>query len=235
MDRVSAVKSVFDALKTDIQSNYKPGDHLPNERLYAERFSVSRNTVREALIFLEAYGLVEKTQRGPRVTTPDIGIAFQVMEQMFDRSLETCRDIIEFRRFIEMGILRNVVERISDADIDRMAEQVARMKTALTAHEAADADYMFHLIMIEASGNTVVCKLYNVLARIIVFYMEIGKAVPRHDRTIVIGHGAIVDALRRRSYRDLFEAAAAHYDYSEGVLQQTIDGEAADEAAQDVA
>jgi DNA-binding FadR family transcriptional regulator len=222
MDRVSAVRSVFEALKAEIQSGYKPGDHLPNERHFAERFSVSRNTVREALIFLEAYGLVEKTQRGPRVTTPDVSIAFRAMEHMFDRSLETCRDIIEFRRFIEMGILPAVVKHITDAEIDGLVEQVERMEKALTVHEAAEADYMFHLIMIEASRNKIVRKLYHVLAQIIIFYMEIGKAVPRHDMNTLVGHRAIADALRRRSLPDLLKAATDHYDYSEGVLDETI-------------
>ncbi|GGA59407.1 FadR/GntR family transcriptional regulator [Pelagibacterium lentulum] len=222
MSRVSAVKSVVDALKAEILAAYKPGDFLPNERLFAEKFEVSRNTVREALVYLEAYGIVEKTQRGPKVTQPNFGIAFHVLESMFDRSLETCRDIIKFRRLIEIGTLPDVIEKITDEEIDRLEVTVARMAKALTIREAAEADYTFHMIMVEASGNAVVRQLYRVLAETIVFYMEIGKAVPRHDKTIVAGHGRIVEALRKRDYAELLSAADGHYDYSEGVLNETI-------------
>jgi GntR family transcriptional regulator, transcriptional repressor for pyruvate dehydrogenase complex len=126
-----------------------------------------------------------------------------------------------------MGTLPEVIDRISDEDIERLAGHVARMESALTAHEAAQADYAFHLTLVEASGNAVVRKLYHVLAQTIIFYMEIGKAVPRHDRKIIAGHGAMVDALRRRSLPDLMKTGAAHYDYSEGVLDETIQRNAA--------
>lgn len=222
MSRVSAVKSVVDALRAEIQANYKLGDFLPNERLFAEKFEVSRNTVREALVYLEAYGIVEKTQRGPKVTQPDFGIAFHVLESMFDRSLETCRDIIKFRRLIEMGTLPDVIKNITEKEIDRLEATVDRMAKALTIREAAEADHAFHLIMVEASGNAVVRQLYRVLAETIVFYMEIGKAVPRHDKSIIVSHGRIVDALRKRDYSELLSAADGHYDYSEGVLNETI-------------
>jgi len=222
MVRVSAVQSVLEALKTEIQTQYQPGDYLPNERLFAERFGVGRNTVREALIVLEAYGYVEKTQRGPRVCTPDIAVAFNVFAQYFDRSLNTCKDLLEFRRFIELGILPSVVINISDADIDKLEDLVRRMERALTARQAAEADYAFHHLMVEASGNAVIRKLYRVLAQSIVFYMEIGKHVPRHDIASADNHLLIVDALRRRSYPDLLAACTDHYRYSEGVLEETM-------------
>lgn len=222
MARVSAVQSVLEALKTEIQTLHQPGDYLPNERLYAERFGVGRNTVREALIVLEAYGYVEKTQRGPRVCTPDISVAFNVFAQYFDRSLNTCKDLLEFRRFIELGILPAVVENIADADIDRLEGYVVLMERALTARQAAEADYAFHNLMVEASGNGVIRKLYRVLAQSIVFYMEIGKHVPRHDAASADNHRGIVAALRRRSYPELLATCTDHYRYSEGVLEETM-------------
>lgn len=222
MARVSAVQSVLEELKTEIQTLHQPGDYLPNERLYAERFGVGRNTVREALIVLEAYGYVEKTQRGPRVCTPDISVAFNVFAQYFDRSLNTCKDLLEFRRFIELGILPAVVENIADADIDRLEGYVVLMERALTARQAAEADYAFHNLMVEASGNGVIRKLYRVLAQSIVFYMEIGKHVPRHDVASADNHRGIVAALRRRSYPELLATCTDHYRYSEGVLEETM-------------
>ncbi len=222
MVRVSAVQSILEILKTEIQTQHAPGDYLPNERTYAERFGVGRNTVREALIVLEAYGYVEKTQRGPRVCTPDIAVAFNVFAQYFDRSLNTCKDLLEFRRFVELGVLPAVVQNISDDDIDKLETLVRTMSRALTARQAAEADYAFHNLMIEASGNAVIRKLYRVLAQSIVFYMEIGKHVPRHDIASADNHLEIVDALRRRSLPDLIAASTGHYRYSEGVLEETM-------------
>lgn len=148
MARVTAVQGVFEALKADIHAHYKAGDYLPNERLYAERFAVSRNTVREALIFLEAYGFVEKTQRGPRVTTPDLSMAFDIIEGVFDRSLDTCREVIEFRRGIDLALIGSVVRNIDDGQIAELKRHLAAMRSAMTVHEGAQADYAFHQVLI---------------------------------------------------------------------------------------
>lgn len=222
MARVTAVKGVLEALKADIQSNYQPGDYLPNERLYAERFDVSRNTVREALIFLEAYGFVEKTQRGPRVTTPDLSMAFDIIETVFDRSLATCQDVIEFRRGIDLAVMPSVVKRISDAQIGQLKLHLAQMRAALTVRQGAEADYAFHQVLIEASKNTVIHKLFAALRPIIVFYQEIGKQRPHNDARSLENHQDIVDALEQRSLEKVTAAFIEHYSLSEISLAEAL-------------
>jgi DNA-binding FadR family transcriptional regulator len=56
--------SAVDAMVTEIRGIISAGglgvgDSLPTERELCERFSTSRNTVREAMRILKAYGLVE--------------------------------------------------------------------------------------------------------------------------------------------------------------------------------
>lgn len=216
MNRNSTVQNIVDSIRSDIRQNYRPGSLLPNERQIAERFGVGRNTVREALIHLEAFGLIEKTQRGPRVCAPNVAAVFHVMDQYFDRSLKTCQDLLDFRRMIDIGVLQGVVENITDADIAALEEQVRRMGDALTAHEAALADYAFHSEIIRISGNGVLAKLYKVLEHTLVFYMEIGKS--GNGARTSAQHGAILEALRQRSLRAAQQAFDEHYGYSEANL-----------------
>jgi GntR family transcriptional regulator, transcriptional repressor for pyruvate dehydrogenase complex len=218
LSRVSAVKSILDVLKREILATMRPGDLLPNERSLAERFGVGRNTIREAMIFLEAYGLVEKTQRGPRVTDAERSFAhvFSTFDSGFDRSLATYRDLIEFRRHLELGILDRVFANITDDGIAELDAIVDRMAHTLTSSEAAALDYDFHAKMIEISGNSVLQRLYKVMGSTLTYYMEIGK--PKHAEETVVRHRQIVDALRRRSRQDLEAMALRHFDYSEQVL-----------------
>ena len=215
MTRTSAVQSVVEILRTEIPQNYQPGDLLQNERLIAERLGVSRNTVREALIHLEAFGIIEKTQRGPRVCAPNVSAVFHVMDQYFDRSLKTCQDLLDFRRMIDLGALPQVVERIGDADILLLEKHVDQVGRALTAHEAALADYAFHNEIVRISGNSVLEKLYKVLSHTLVFYMEIGKSNPINSEKTVEDHRVIIAALRERSLEAAIRAFSQHYDYSE--------------------
>jgi GntR family transcriptional regulator len=63
---------VADALRNDIRAGrYTPGDQLPSERELRERFKVSSNTVRAAIVQLRAEGLVTSHQgRGVFVQAP---------------------------------------------------------------------------------------------------------------------------------------------------------------------
>ena len=220
VQRTSAVTSIVEALKHEITRSHQPGDLLPTERLLAERFDVGRNTIREAIIILETYGFIKKTQRGPRVAEPGFEPLFQNMEHFLDRSAETYRDLLEFRRYIEIGVLPAVVERIDDDQLEALERALVAMDRALTASEAAEADYAFHYAIVSASGNAVVTKMYKVMSRTLVYYMEIGKADPAIGQDTTQYHRDMVTAFRERSLEKALAAVNAHFAYSEFVLNK---------------
>lgn len=51
-------EQLMDTLKTKIKAEYKPNDKLPSEREIMREYSVSRNTVRQALNELEILGII---------------------------------------------------------------------------------------------------------------------------------------------------------------------------------
>jgi GntR family transcriptional regulator, arabinose operon transcriptional repressor len=60
-ERPKKYAQLHSALASEIQSGgYSPGDFLPSEPQLAQRFAISRSTVRQALFFLEQDGLVER-------------------------------------------------------------------------------------------------------------------------------------------------------------------------------
>ena len=219
--RISAVQHMLEVLKKEIQSQYSPGDILPNERELAERFDVSRNTVREALIFLEAYQLIEKTQRGPRVREPGFEPMFHIVSDAFSPTSKTAQDVLRFRRVVEYGVLPDVIINVTDADITNMEAAIARMDRAHTVREAAQADHDFHAAMLHASDNKVFQQLYKVMAATLVYYLEIGKSDSAHNATASAQHRRIVDALRARSLERLQDAVREHFEHSECVREST--------------
>ncbi|QDC02392.1 FadR/GntR family transcriptional regulator [Ollibium composti] len=222
MARTSAVQSVVSTLRSEIPENYKPGDLLQNERDIAERLDVSRNTVREALIHLEAFGIIEKTQRGPRVCAPNIGAVFHVMDQYFDRSPKTCQDLLDFRRIIDLGLLPQALENATEDDLALLEKHVSRMERALTAREAAEADYAFHNEIVRVADNRVAMTLYTVLTHTLIFYMEIGKNSRENSERTIEDHRAIVAALRSRNLPDALRALSNHYEYSEQAVRAVL-------------
>ena len=62
----SAVDIVINKIVDDVLTgHYKPGDKLPTEMQLAEMMSMSKNTVREAIKILVAYGAVEIRRKEP--------------------------------------------------------------------------------------------------------------------------------------------------------------------------
>lgn len=68
--KVPSYVPIYDMLYADIINGvYEPGSQLPGETVLAEKYGVSRNTLRQALTILVEDGLIEKVQgRGTFIT-----------------------------------------------------------------------------------------------------------------------------------------------------------------------
>ncbi|OBG39067.1 GntR family transcriptional regulator [Mycobacterium alsense] len=94
--RADRARRVADVLRQQIHAGAYP-DGLPGEHALAAEFSVSRNTVREALTVLKREGLID---RGPRVGT-------HVAQRKYAHGLDALRGLKE--TFKDLGEVRNEV------------------------------------------------------------------------------------------------------------------------------
>lgn len=214
----STVEEIRDVLRQEIAESYKPGDMLPNERELAERFDVSRNTIREMMIHLEALTVIEKTKRGARVRAADFDVMFNELTQFFDTSSRTFTDVLNFRRINETGAAPLMVCHVTDELIARIRAINRRMGDALTAAEAAEADYAFHLGLVEAAGNNVLLHMYRVLSVPLKYYLEVGKSQRLDTATAQKQHDRIIAALDARDAQALAAAMSDHFQHSADVL-----------------
>ena len=218
MAGLSAVEDIREVLRREIVERMQIGDLLPNERDLAERFGVARNTVRETMIHLEAFGLIEKTRRGAKVRKPDFDPIFSVFAQHFDNSAKTLEDVLNFRRIVETGAAPLAAIGVTDSHLEQMTEANERMRRAMTVSEAAGHDYDFHMAMVEATGNTVLIRMYRVLSVPLRFYMEVGKSRSAQTVESHAQHQAIIAKLRERDAAGLTASLNTHFDYSGAVF-----------------
>lgn len=144
-------------LRNAIEQAIVAGDFAPGERLdetaLAERFSVSRTPVREALTALESTGLVElRPRRGAFVRA--LGAA--ELLAMFETMAE-----------LEASCARFAAQRMDAAQ--ETALDAAMRGCEAAAHEGFDAYYeansAFHAVIYEGAGNAFLgdqtCGLHN--------------------------------------------------------------------------
>lgn len=120
----------------------------------ASRHGVSRTPAREAMLQLEAWGLIRLApKKGGVVTTV---------------TLEERRDLLALRAIFET----DAIASLTDADTltalgTHLEDVLARQREALASGDLlsfADADYSFHATIISSSGNQVISELLEQLA-----------------------------------------------------------------------
>lgn len=184
-------------LKLIDSGEFPPGSRLPGERDLAERFGVSRVTVREAEIALDAQDRIEiKQGSGVYVKKRPVS-AVNSFPDVSAFELTAARVVIES----EAAAL--AASRASDEDIAELEIQISAMCAPDASDQvASEADRRFHLAIARISGNPVVeyCiqqiwRMRTELPRVEEMYARIchDDTGTRNDQ-----HVAVLLALKRR-------------------------------------
>jgi DNA-binding FadR family transcriptional regulator len=144
------------------QRRYEPGERLPSERDLAERFSVGRGVVREALSTLEAMRYLERRPnsgvflcRQPTATSVEALVLFADLGLPLDR--DTIQQCIEVRRLIEVQAIALACSRRTDDDLSLLEENLSASEEA-RGSEYAEYDNDFHLSILRATHNGVLVR-----------------------------------------------------------------------------
>ncbi len=187
---------------------FPPGTRLPGERELAERLSVSRVTIREAEIALQAIGRLEiKTGSGVYVSEdqPEVRATLPSASAF---------EVTEARLLIESEAAALAAHNISDEVIEQLADMIEKMRTG-TEEEANRADEDFHRSIAEASNNAAMVHTVKSLWRMredIPNVKATYEAVCVHDaESRTAEHEAIFLALRDRDPSGARNAMREHF------------------------
>lgn len=137
---------------------FPPGTRLPGERELAERLGVSRVTIREAEIALQAVGRLEiKTGSGVYVSE-----AKPVQDGALPKA--SAFEVTEARLLVESEAAALAAHNITEEGVSRLAELIEQMRTG-DHDEANEADELFHRTIAEASNNAALVHTIKTLWR----------------------------------------------------------------------
>lgn len=147
------------------ERGFPVGARLPSERALAERFGVSRTSLREAIIALELQGAVEVRGgsgiyvcHAPAGGSKDAALAF--MPEAGPGPFE----LLRARSLIESEVAALAAASRQDADLDRIFAALIEMREQMNDKDANQAaDRRFHLGIAEATGNTVLLQVVTAL------------------------------------------------------------------------
>ncbi|MEM7765250.1 MAG: FadR/GntR family transcriptional regulator [Pseudomonadota bacterium] len=220
-------RSVFKKMSKLIDSGeYPPGGRLPPERELAARFGVSRPTIREAIIALEALDRV-KVKTGSGVYVLDGGQPTPSVDPRI-----TAFELTEARAMIEGEAAAQAALLISDEQLLELQATVDAMAgTGSNNLQDADrSDQRFHQIISEATQNTmlesVIASLWHVRDHSPKIRQAHQSLCEVDSQARITEHQRICEALSKRDPAAARQAMHAHF---ARLLNKLI---AADETAQ---
>ena len=135
--------------KLILQGILRPGDRLPSERDLAERFGVSRPSLREAINSLDKKGLIVSKANAGIFVADVLGNAFsQALIELFSSHEESIDDYITFRRDLEGLAAERTAKHCSSTDLQVIQTIFDKMEAAHQKRDPTDEarlDANFHL------------------------------------------------------------------------------------------
>jgi len=197
----------YDFIKSRIlDGTYRPAQRLLEAQL-ADEISVSRNTVKKALLKLEQEQLVTmKDNKGAAIRSLDIDEVVQYLQ---------------IREELEVIIIRAAVENIDEQSIKKL-EEIFHTMEELSKRQEFDTysknNTSFHSIIYHASKKPIITSYCLGIKTQLSRFQIKTMLVPERSRQSLVEHRAILEAMQSRNADDAEQAIRAHM----GNLLQTI-------------
>ena len=203
-DERSSMSSLLHRIGREIIGGvYGEGDLMPNEATMLAKYAVSRTSLREAYSKLTAKGLISARPKvGTSVRTRDnwnmLDSEVLVWHLQTIPAEEIAADLYELRRMVEPSASEMAAERRTDADMVEIDAAFAAMKAnALQEFELVEADFQFHLAILNATKNPFINAFSALIHAAMISTFELswrGAEVIKDQR--LAQHGAVADAIR---------------------------------------
>jgi len=171
----SAVQIVVDRITQGIiDGQLVPGQRIPTETELSESFGVGRNTVREAVRTLVAYGVLE-------IRRPDgtfVCDSFQpqginpLLYNLILNKEDSYDELIGLRDVIETGTMLQLMQRGLDeeqkAELKTLVEDIERAVSArpVSVDSIVAADFAFHDALARATGNRLIVSMNDMVSKL---------------------------------------------------------------------
>jgi GntR family transcriptional regulator, transcriptional repressor for pyruvate dehydrogenase complex len=188
------------------------GDRLPPERDLAERFRVSRTSVREALRALESTGLVEiRAGEGAFVRPASVEALVEPLALVILTHREATADLYEARRLLEPPIAALAARRAGPEEVaeltrilDEQAKEVAGGRTGL-AQDAA-----FHTAIAHSAHNRAITRIVTTLMDLLAQTREESLHIPGRPERSHQDHRRVLAAIQSRDAEAARQAMLDH-------------------------
>ncbi len=229
----SVVESIVENITNAIViGELKPGDKLPTEMELSNSMQVGRNSVREAIKKLEAYGVVFiKRAEGTFVSK-------SYNQKMLDPMLygiilqnNNWDDFVKLRSVVEIGTLNVAIKSISKEQISKIKDALALLIKAINSpnpnvQNVLEADKNFHMTITKVVESEMIETITDYITRITIPSRTLTtKYIIENnlkDELIEL-HKRFIDVIENRKVEEIENVVTQHYVYWKGYKDKMFD------------
>jgi len=199
--RASVVEQIIDEIKKAIlEQRLSLGDKLPSENTLTKMFSVSRGPIREALTALKVAGVIEVKQgNGARIReriplSPMAPLLFSLLLREGSPV-----EAFELREMLEIETLEIVMDKIEEADFEKMQKTIEQLKTDFK-EDVTDSKLLakHNLDFAEATHNALIVELTRAFWEVFSFSIQRSMQGRKDTQRAIENHTAILEAVRKK-------------------------------------
>ena len=205
--------------RTIVAENLRPGDRLPTEQEMADRFGVSRISVREATKALSFLGIIQAApKRGLTVGDVDMDRVAELLGFHFALNHYPKIKLLQARMVIEIGSLPFTMQCLEEDPslYDRLVGLIDLIDAADGPDGFIEGDIAFHRELVAGSGIEPLVAFADLLH---VFFREFRHSiVTAKRREGNESHRRILEALRGSKLDAAQAELRSHLEYHKGHL-----------------
>ena len=186
-----------------------PGDQFPAERELAHRLQVSRTSVRQSFVVLQALGFVD-VRHGEGVFLRRTRGFGESLAKLLERR-RRLPDVLEAREALEVKLAELAAMHRGDRDLAAMRAALAMMQGEINAGGlGTEGDAAFHHAIALAARNQVLLHLIDAMAEVIQESRVESLSEPGRPSRSLEAHTRILGAIESRSAQLAAEAMRQH-------------------------
>jgi GntR family transcriptional repressor for pyruvate dehydrogenase complex len=195
------------------------GVKLPPERELAQKFGVSRSSLRHALKVLDSMGvLTQRVGDGTYITNNAARILSQPLEFLFLLDGISLDELAETRLIVEPELAARAAERATTGDLAVLRESLQAMESGLDEQKLVEADLAFHQAIFQAAGNRVCERLFSLIHRSMATSIALTSQLVEWDHTLSF-HRPIYTAIDRRDAKEARHKMVEHLNDAKRLLE----------------
>ena len=200
---------------------YAPGSKLPNENELSEFLQVSRTTLREAISFLVAQGVLEiRRGLGTFVVNELPAGGMDLTELAGMRSRVRAKDLFEMRLIFEPATVALACQRASDEELQQIQHRAEKVEQiAAEGGDWPQADQELHWAIIKASHNEYMRRLYPIINSAVNEIVQLTKNREHMQEIAIADNRLILEFLMKRDEAGARHAMSIHMKHLISILQ----------------